>query len=67
MGKTKTVKREMRGNREMLSIYLRPEVADSLRDLSVRTDTPVAHYLREAVDDLLAKHGIKIALRRNRQ
>jgi predicted DNA-binding protein len=50
----------MKGRRETTSIYLRPGVLDSLRGLSDKTDIPVAHYLREAVDDLLAKHGIKI-------
>jgi len=50
----------MKGRRETTSIYLRPGVLDALRELSEKTDTPVAHYLREAVDDLLVKHGIKI-------
>jgi len=52
--------REMRGHREMMSIYLRPEVADCLRQLSTRGDAPIAHYLREAVDDLLAKYKVKV-------
>ena len=50
----------MKGKRETTSIYLRPGVLDALRDLSERTDIPVAHYLREAVDDLLAKHAVKV-------
>jgi predicted DNA-binding protein len=50
----------MKGRRETTSIYLRRGVLDALRGLSEKTDTPVAHYLREAVDDLLAKHGIKV-------
>jgi len=50
----------MKGLRETTSIYLRPGVLDALRRLSEQTDVPVAHYLREAVDDLLAKHGIKV-------
>jgi predicted DNA-binding protein len=53
-------KREMRGRREMMSIYLRPDVADCLRRLSANTDTPIAHYLREAVDDLLMKYNIDV-------
>ena len=53
-------KREMRGRREMMSIYLRPDVADCLRRFSANTDTPIAHYLREAVDDLLIKYNIDI-------
>lgn len=50
----------MKGRREMTSIYLRPEVMDALRKLGERTDVPVAHYLREAVDDLLAKHKVRV-------
>jgi predicted DNA-binding protein len=48
-------RKNMRGRREMASIYLEPEVMDELRALSKRTDTTIAHYLRQAVDDLLAK------------
>jgi predicted DNA-binding protein len=51
----------MKGRRETTSIYLRPGVLEALRGLSEKTDIPVAHYLREAVDDLLAKHGIKVS------
>jgi predicted DNA-binding protein len=51
----------MKGRRETTSIYLRPGVLDALRTLSEKTDIPVAHYLREAVDDLLAKHSIRVA------
>jgi predicted DNA-binding protein len=50
----------MKGRRETTSIYLRPGVLKALRGLSEQTDIPVAHYLREAVDDLLAKQGIKV-------
>lgn len=50
----------MKGLRETTSIYLRPGVLDALRKLSEKTDIPVAQYLREAVDDLLAKHGIRV-------
>jgi predicted DNA-binding protein len=50
----------MKGRREMTSIYLRPEVLAALRALSARTDIPMAHYLREAVEDLLSKHGVKV-------
>ncbi len=51
----------MKGRRETTSIYLRPGVLEALRVLSQRSDIPVAHYLREAVDDLLAKYGVKVA------
>lgn len=50
----------MKGRRETTSIYLRPGVLGALRELSAKTDIPVAHYLREAVDDLLARHGIRV-------
>jgi predicted DNA-binding protein len=50
----------MKGKREMTSIYLRPEVLSALRALGQRTDIPVAHYLREAVDDLLDKYKVKV-------
>jgi predicted DNA-binding protein len=50
----------MKGLRESASIYLRPGVLDALRKLSAQTDIPVAQYLREAVDDLLVKHAIKV-------
>lgn len=50
----------MKGLRETTSIYLRPGVLDVLRKLSEQTDIPVAQFLREAVDDLLVKHGVKI-------
>ena len=61
------IKREMRGRREMMSIYLRPDVADCLRQLSAQTDTSIAHYLREAVDDLLTKYKVKVPKPRTRQ
>jgi predicted DNA-binding protein len=51
----------MKGLRESASIYLRPGVLDALRKLSANTDIPVAQYLRQAVDDLLAKHGVKVS------
>lgn len=38
-------------------IYLDPEKAASLNELAARTRIPKAVLLREAVDDLLAKHG----------
>jgi predicted DNA-binding protein len=38
-------------------IYLEPEKAALLNELSAETRIPKAALLREAVDDLLAKHG----------
>ena len=52
----------MRGRREMMSVYLRPEVADALRALSADTDMPIAHYLREATNDLLRKYQVEVPM-----
>jgi hypothetical protein len=38
-------------------IYLEPEKAALLDDLAANTRIPKAALLREAVDDLLTKHG----------
>jgi predicted DNA-binding protein len=51
----------MKGKRAVTTIYLRPEVLEALQNLSEQRDIPMAQYLREAVDDLLAKHNIKVA------
>lgn len=47
----------MKGNQRLVSLYIEPGVHDSLKELSKETRIPVAAFLREAVDDLLAKHG----------
>lgn len=39
------------------TIYLDPDKADQLDALAARTRIPKASLLREAVDDLLRKHG----------
>ena len=46
----------------MMSVYLRPEVADALRALSADTDMPIAHYLREATNDLLRKYQVEVPM-----
>jgi predicted transcriptional regulator len=51
----------MKGRRAVTTIYLKPEVLRALQDLSEQRDIPMAQFLREAVDDLLAKHNIKVA------
>ena len=51
-----TKRRNLRGRREMASIYLLPEAMDALRGLAESRDVPVAQCLREAVDDFLRKH-----------
>ena len=40
-------------------IYLEPEKAALLNELASRTRIPKAVLLREAVDDLLIKHGVE--------
>jgi predicted DNA-binding protein len=57
----------MKGNRVLASIYLDPAEYESLKSLSKRTRVPMAAYLREAVDDLLAKHGAKGAAKAKRR
>lgn len=42
-------------------IYLEPAKADLLDELSASTRIPKAVLLREAVDDLLVKHGVGTA------
>ena len=50
----------MVGRRVLSALYLDPPVYKALQQLSERTHTPIAVYLREGVADLLAKHGVKI-------
>lgn len=57
----------MKGKRAVTTIYLRPEVLAALQSLSERSDIPMAHYLREAVDCLLAKYAVKVAKPRARR
>lgn len=47
------VKRDM----HQQTLYLEPEKAELLDSLSKETRIPKAALLREAVDDLLVKHG----------
>lgn len=49
----------MKGNRVLTSLYLDPPVHKALRQLSETTRVPAAAYLREAVEDLLKKYGVK--------
>lgn len=44
-------------NLQAQPIYLEPEKAALLSELSAETRIPKAVLLREAVDDLLTKHG----------
>lgn len=45
-----------KGRQVQLSLYVSPELAERLKKLSEKTRIPQAAYLREAVEDLLAKH-----------
>jgi hypothetical protein len=47
----------MKGKRVLTSLYLDPPIHEALKALTKETRVPTASYLREAVDDLLAKHG----------
>ncbi len=49
------------GKRVFTGVYFDRRQHDALRALSDRTRVPLAAYLREAVDMLLAKYGAKVA------
>lgn len=57
----------MKWRRAVTTIYLRPAVLKALQDFSRKRDTPMAHFLREAVDDLLAKHHVVVPRQRARK
>jgi predicted DNA-binding protein len=46
-----------KGKRVHADLYLDPETHEQLHKLSKFSRIPMAAYLREAVDDLLKKHG----------
>jgi hypothetical protein len=48
-----------REKRVFTGVYFDRAQHDALRSLSDRTRVPLAAYLREAVDMLLAKYGVK--------
>lgn len=47
--------------RVFTGVYFDRPQHDALRQLSKDTRIPLAEYLREAVNDLLQKHGVKVA------
>ena len=47
--------------RVFTGVYFDRGQHDALRALSDQTRVPLAAYLREAVDMLLAKYGVKVA------
>lgn len=50
----------MKGKRVNTSLYLDPPAYEALKSLSEKSRIPVAVYLREAIDDLLAKYKVKV-------
>jgi hypothetical protein len=46
--------------RVFTGVYFDRPQHDALRELSKETRIPLAEYLREAVNDLLKKHGVKV-------
>ncbi len=50
-----------RAKRVFTGVYFDRLQHDALRQLSSRTRVPLAVYLREAVDDLLKKYGVRTA------
>jgi predicted DNA-binding protein len=50
----------MKGKRVLTSLYLDPPVHEALKGLSAKTRVPVAVYLREAIEDVLAKYSVKV-------
>lgn len=53
--------------RVFTGVYFDRQQHDALRALSDKTRVPLAAYLREAVDMLLAKYGVKVAKTRARR
>ena len=46
--------------RVFTGVYFDRPQHDALRQLSAETRVPLAEYLREAVNDLLKKYGVKV-------
>ena len=49
-----------KGRKEQVSLYLPPELAARLRQLSEKTLVPQSAYFREAVEELLKRHADKL-------
>lgn len=56
-----------REKRVFTGVYFDRAQHDALRNLSDQTRVPLAAYLREAVDMLLAKYGVRSAKPRARR
>lgn len=59
--------RKDRSKRVFTGVYFDRPQHDALRALSDRTRVPLAAYLREAVDMLLHKYGVKAAKARKKR
>ena len=57
----------MKGKQASTTIYLRPTVLKALQAFSKRRKVAMAQLLREAVDELLAKHGVHLHKARARK
>jgi hypothetical protein len=53
--------------RVFTGVYFDRPQHDALRLLSNKTRVPLAAYLREAVDDLLKKYGVKVTKPKSRR
>jgi len=56
-----------RDKRVFTGVYFDRAQHDALRALSDKTRVPLAAYLREAVDMLLARYGVKAKARRKKR
>ena len=50
----------MKGKQVITNIYLDPSVYAALKKLSADTGASMSFYLRKAVDQVLADHGVKV-------
>lgn len=46
-----------KGNQVITQVYLPEEVYAALRDLSLSTGAPMAHYIRKGIERELAEHN----------
>ena len=46
-----------KGKQIITNVYLDPEVYAALKELSDNTGAPMAHYIRQGVETVLAKNG----------
>ena len=51
----------LKGKQIITNVYLEPAVYEALKKLSESTGAPMAHYLREGVNKVLAEHGVKVS------